>query len=1754
MSPLLSQYNQWVAGRQIGPALPRPAMDFLNGAFGPLQPLVPMPIDEPLESGRPEPRRWQYPVGWNIPIGQPGTEGLKMASFPALRRYADLYSVVRAMLNIRKDEVAGTEWDIGATPEVAASIKGQRDAGQDIKDRSRKMVRWFKRPDPEYYSFASWLSSLLEERFVIDALSLYLHPTRVEGKGPFGSNVAALELLNGETIRPLVDMRGSTPRPPDPAYQQYLWGVPRSDLMSVLTDRDIDQMEDRLREEGIDLDAEPEQEYRADQLWYLPRHKRVWTPYGFSEIEMAIVPITLGLNRQSFLLDWFTEGTIPGVYVIAGDSYATPTQQRVLQDSLNAIAGDIAWKHRVIVLPPGSKTEAQKDLTWAKDIDQNIIEQVMMILHIQPHEVGMVPGGRTSGLGGKGMAEEQAAAIQKTRTIPELLWLKSNLLDPVIQDLFHQRDLEWKWLGFEEEEDESQKTDSETKFISIGKLTIDEARIEDGLDPFNLPLTSSPIVVSGGTVTPLDPQVKAPPPPPAPAAAIGGMNPNDPAGQALAHAGLPTKADSNKPKVNPLANLTSPKKGKRKKARNELVDRFAAHLKDQSDAIGDAQKEREKNLPDGATNDKGGKKDKVTVITAPHTERVAVGDLVKWRIKYNDAKLDGDKGVVATYLRRSYPEDVVKWAGNAKWSYEPKVKLDAIDFGRRPGGRDPKKVASIADSLGQGASMDPVVLIDPENGDKLVPADGWHRLLGAEKAGWDEVPAFVGKGVDGDLDTIEGPMQDASDSKKKVAHAELAVLRRFLRKGGKVENFRTAAIDRDVMRLLPAKIEKIGADRAIEWAHGWVDKAGGNPQALRDWYNEGADGQIDWGSPGDFMACVGIASKYMDEEDAKGFCNERHQDAVGGAPGTEKIVKYSPDQPRDEAGRWSGGDLSGDQPVRRYEPVGVHGGPHAGRTGRVAGFDVGTTLLVQLDGVGAADRPLVHIERGDLHRREAPKTISLGSPLTTGLVPFDLAGQAPARCRLCGRTLVNGICPEHGPDDGGAGGTPAIPKTDLPGGDGGGLTKYDASEERDWKGRWSSEIEADAPAPKSVVIWHIGRAQAGLGGHDLVRSRGRGIGSVLADWEMDHPDRQVYRWRDGTPPAANKYSADEPRDASGRWSSDGGGATAVLDAPTGAIEAMRAGRIASITASDVRGVMTQAMTLPKEPGIRMEELRVDGKRPFGDQGLGIPRSAMPQAPEASRPALFAQLRADNIPVTHEEFNVRALHPTQDEISLQRTAEIWHLMQGREDPSKTDLLVSKDNYVIDGHHRWAAGVALSFDQPGLTEGGYRIGMDAQPLLNLLEQFDQAHGIAHRQMAANPTITKLLADIDAELARRGVVLGKAEDGSFFTDETGVHPIRNAPDYSPTIAGEGRGEGKPLAERYRIHQGRAPGEAKPEFGHLPGGQAGREFAGQFGGAHGATTQAFAQQLGVPNDPLAPAFPGAQTLSTASGVPPAPGQQTAGLAAGEPGKPGGPLDPNFKAPEPPPAGAGRDPNVVASVSKDLSSSSPSDLIEHGGGVNAVYKADMGSTEAMLKPEDELAGKMRDGIPGGSDIGREMAAQAINQALGGLVDMPVSVVRTDIPDFPGQKVLVQEWRDGTTIANSDQRWGDLNPDQIHSMALFDGIIGNTDRHGGNAMVDNSGNLIAIDHGLSFPNPKGVEWGDGNFRAGETAQSLGVDTLTSSDKTMLQGLLDQQATLSTTLRSDGVRGGALSAMWDRVNYMLKSGEIVVNPYAYGSGA
>jgi 8-oxo-dGTP pyrophosphatase MutT (NUDIX family) len=218
VSPLAQQLaNERGYSNSYGPFLPRPAQTFTEGAFGPFSPILPVPVDAPpVEDGLPDPRLFEYQVGWNLPVGQPGTEGLKLVDFATLRTLGDLYSVARACIEKRKNEITGLDWDIVPTHEASKAYQGDRKANRDLGERIAKAKKFFRQPDPDYFSFGEFLTAVLEMVFVYDALSIVLRPKRGKGmgKGLLGSDLDCLELVDGATIRPLLGMHGEIPRPP----------------------------------------------------------------------------------------------------------------------------------------------------------------------------------------------------------------------------------------------------------------------------------------------------------------------------------------------------------------------------------------------------------------------------------------------------------------------------------------------------------------------------------------------------------------------------------------------------------------------------------------------------------------------------------------------------------------------------------------------------------------------------------------------------------------------------------------------------------------------------------------------------------------------------------------------------------------------------------------------------------------------------------------------------------------------------------------------------------------------------------------------------------------------------------------------------------------------------------------------------------------------------------------------------------------------------------------------------------------------------------------------------------------------------------------------------------------------------------------------------------------------------------------------------------------------------------------------------
>jgi hypothetical protein len=477
-----------------GPFLPRMPQTFSDGAFGPMPPIQPVPIDQPPEGGMfPDPRYWQYTQGWNLPT-PPGTEGLKLASFDQLKTLSERYSVARACIDLRQSEIRGLGWEITLTKDAAKAYQGDHHEMKRAGETIAKLTKFFQRPDPGYWNFDSFLCALLEEIFVYDALTLVFRPKYGErfgmkGLGLLGSSLDSIRLVSGPTIRPLLDLHGDSPAPPNPAFQQFLYGVPRSDYITLLRGTDI--------EDAGMVEAEYN-EFTTDVMLYAPFWTRRETPYGFPPVERAILPIVSGLQKQEFQLEYFTEGSVPAVYISPGDPNITPGQIADLQNALNGIAGDKSFHLKVVVLPPGSKVEPQRPVDLSDSFDQLIMEQVTMAFDVQPMELGIIPniGGGDQGPSASSIrfAAQETRDIKSRKSTKPLLQFLCDIFNYVIQDICQQPDLKFQFNGLADDEDKQAITELGVQQVQNGIASIDEVRDRLDMAPWGLQETSEPVV------------------------------------------------------------------------------------------------------------------------------------------------------------------------------------------------------------------------------------------------------------------------------------------------------------------------------------------------------------------------------------------------------------------------------------------------------------------------------------------------------------------------------------------------------------------------------------------------------------------------------------------------------------------------------------------------------------------------------------------------------------------------------------------------------------------------------------------------------------------------------------------------------------------------------------------------------------------------------------------------------------------------------------------------------------------------------------------------------------------------------------------------------------------------------------------------------------------------------------------------------------------------------------------------------------
>lgn len=401
-----------------------------QGIFSPGYPLAP-----------PEPERvrvWDFPVGVNTIYTPRAYEPI---SFEELRRLADEHDITRLAIETRKDQLEKLDWSIRA--------RGGRHADAPAVDR---ITEFWRRPDGER-PFASWLRELMEDLLVLDASALELRRNR-------GGALIGLDVVDGATIKVLVDDTGRRPRPPAPAYEQVIHGRPWK-LLS------------------------------AGELLYLPRNPRPHKAYGFGPVEQIVMTVNIALRRQVMQLQHFTEGNVPPGLLNAPDGWNAEQISQFQEWFDSVLAGNTGSRSRLVWGPSGAKYQAFKEAPYKDEFDEWLARIICYAFSLPPTAFTRQVNRATA-------ETAQDAALNEGLT-PLMGWVK-RLADHVIQDHLGAPELEFVW-GDPRPADPAEQAKIIDTYVRGGIYTVNEARNLLGLAP--VPGGELPMVCGTGGAAPL---------------------------------------------------------------------------------------------------------------------------------------------------------------------------------------------------------------------------------------------------------------------------------------------------------------------------------------------------------------------------------------------------------------------------------------------------------------------------------------------------------------------------------------------------------------------------------------------------------------------------------------------------------------------------------------------------------------------------------------------------------------------------------------------------------------------------------------------------------------------------------------------------------------------------------------------------------------------------------------------------------------------------------------------------------------------------------------------------------------------------------------------------------------------------------------------------------------------------------------------------------------------------------------------------
>jgi hypothetical protein len=200
-----------------------------------------------------------------------------------------------------------------------------------------------------------------------------------------------------------------------------------------------------------------------------------------------------------------------------------------------------------------------------------------------------------------------------------------------------------------------------------------------------------------------------------------------------------------------------------------------------------------------------------------------------------------------------------------------------------------------------------------------------------------------------------------------------------------------------------------------------------------------------------------------------------------------------------------------------------------------------------------------------------------------------------------------------------------------------------------------------------------------------------------------------------------------------------------------ALAALAAGRYVQLEPNQVGVVMDKMAAMARDaeakgkdaPKFNLCNISVANTNVFcGGGEASRPRIEMPRIPNSDRKNFRDYLRENGVKVKKDDVRVDRLKASQKEIDGTKVSEMMsQVRSGERDLSNARIFVSKDNFIIDGHHKWAATVGLDYGNKQLGDMKmkvYRVDLPITALFKVANDYTDLKG--HQRLAGGQSSYK------------------------------------------------------------------------------------------------------------------------------------------------------------------------------------------------------------------------------------------------------------------------------------------------------------------------------------------------------------------------------------------------------------------------------